>query len=464
MMNLDEIRANHRALSAADWRFRELAMSDPRYQRRESFHLDEPNDLLMFRMQAWPTFLGREKVAELARISTTLSGLIRSIPRRVFRDDVDAISRFYGIGDPLLTALLLDVPNGVDIALSRGDFIFSRAGFQCIEFNLAAGLGGWETSIVSLMQLANPIITEALERLGIEVSFAYTSRVMLEHVCAEIERLGIDGDPHVVLIADIEGEERRRRAEALRRYLEDELSAVLAGSARRGRVFVCRFSDLESDGRLGLRVAGVSAHAIVDINNSPPDRRVFRAFKARAIALFNGPMCRMLSDKRNIGLLSDESLDAGLSAEERSFLGRYVPWTRVMRREKTTYQGSEVFLPELVKAERERLVLKNAQLSGGQEVFVGRDTSAASWDQALDKALQGNWVVQEFTPSRPLLYQSGAEGFVPHSVVWGPFVFGERYAGTMLRLQPAEGTAVINLSQTAEEGIVFEVDREVSPV
>jgi hypothetical protein len=65
--------------------------------------------------------------------------------------------------------------------------------------------------------------------------------------------------------------------------------------------------------------------------------------------------------------------------------------------------------------------------------------------------------VQEIAESLPYLYQSGDYGCSIHDMVWGPFVFGERYGGVVLRMQPAAAGGPVNLNLSASEGIVLEV-------
>jgi hypothetical protein len=103
-------------------------------------------------------------------------------------------------------------------------------------------------------------------------------------------------------------------------------------------------------------------------------------------------------------------------------------------------------------------VLKDADAFGGAGVVLGRFASAEEWRRTLDRALaEGDWVVQEILEFLPYLYQSGEYGCSIHDVIWGPFVFGDRYGGVVLRMQPKAAGGAVNLSLSATEGIVLEV-------
>jgi len=174
--------------------------------------------------------------------------------------------------------------------------------------------------------------------------------------------------------------------------------------------------------------------------------------------LFNGPISIVLSDKRNLALLSQSQRSSLFSAEEQEVIRNHIPWTRLVAAERVEFHGEEVFLPDLLAAERNRLVLKEGRSFGGKGVHLGRATSAARWEEVARTALEsGGWVVQERLESLPYLYQCGESGCAPHDVIWGPFVFGDTYGGVILRMQPQAAGGAVNLSLAATEGIVLEV-------
>ena len=103
-------------------------------------------------------------------------------------------------------------------------------------------------------------------------------------------------------------------------------------------------------------------------------------------------------------------------------------------------------------------MLKKGSGYGGSGVVLGRFASLERCREALAAALlEGNWVMHETLESLPYLYQSGAYGCSIHDVIWGLFVFGERYGGVVLRMQPVAAGGPVNLTLQATEGIVLEV-------
>jgi hypothetical protein len=458
---LDEIREAHLDLSAQDWAFRDIARQSPELLDRASFPLfDQPNDLITYRLQSWPTFVRRAKLDELARASVGVSELVRGIPRRIFGGDPAAIARFYGVNNPMLIEILLDAPNGIAGAVARGDFIHDRSGFKCIELNVIPNLGGWETGILAGMHLATPATARLIAQLGNGTSYTDVVDALFAHLLRE-GQAGARERGGEINVAILSFDMSTAKMNAFQRHVREKYQAFLpkTGLPLYGEAWVCEVQELSFRGPY-VQHGDRRIHALVEMGTET-DQRIFRCFKAGYLNLYNGPLWRMLSDKRNIALLSDEEVESDFSAEERSFIESCVPWTRLVKAEQTSFHGDRVFLPDFLNAHRTRLVLKNSLLYGGKQVYVGLFTPPDRWAEVIRSAIaESHWVAQEHVPSRPYLYQNGSSGCSVHDVIWGPFVFGNRYDGVILRMQPAADQTAVNLSLTATEGMVFEVEED----
>ncbi len=452
----DELRAAHLDLSAEDWAYREVATADPRYLRRESFEiLDRPNLLLRFRLQSWPAFIRRSWIAELARISVGINELLRSIPERVFGGDAVAISEFYGLYDPALTEIMFAEPNGVATALSRGDFIVTEDGLRCIEFNFTPSLGGWETGLLAGLHRSIPVTAEFLAGHGVEVGWTNTLTRLFGHLFDTVAACPRCADEQLnVGLVLIEWETSPRSALA---FLQDEYQAALRKRGLRGKIVVCDYSSLDGGGGV-VRFEGTRLHALIDVAQGMVTAPVYRAFKSGTVCLFNGPIDPVITDKRNIALLSENADTEVFPEAGRELIRRHVPWTRRAVPGPVLWEGAEASLDELLRADRGRFVLKHVAESGGKGVVLGSGESAEGWESVVANAMiDGQWIAQERLTSVPYLFQCGESGFAPHDVIWGPFVFGSEYAGVILRMLPRAAGRPINLSGDATEGVVFEV-------
>jgi hypothetical protein len=451
-----ELRAAHLAVSPQDLRYREVAKDDPRFLARSTFAPLRVNpDLLEHSLQSWPTFVGAAQREELHRACLGVAELLKKIPERVFGNDPAAIASFYHLPSPQLAELVLAPPNGIAGAVARGDFIGAADGLKCLEFNVNPRLGGWETAPLVELHRAVPPTAEFLRDEGVPARFTNTTRELSKHILREAlaAGLGADGALHVAVLRD-PGYHGRR---AFQDFTRGEFAAACAEDGRvDGELAECRPEELRFV-RGALRHGERRIDAVLELCQTTPPH-VYRAFKAERIVLFNGPIFPILSDKRNIALLS-ESLETGsFEGEERETIRRYIPWTRRVLPQEAEFRGDRRPLRDLLLAHRAGLVLKEAMSYGGKGVAIGEFTPAAEWERRVDAALAGgDSVVQEKVDSLPYLYQHGEQGAEPSDMIWGPFLFGRSYGGLFLRTQPKAARGVVNLTQTASEGTPFEV-------
>ena len=458
---MNEVATADGELAASNGQFRDLAQQDPACLRRATFaELDRPNPLLRYALQPWPTFIGRRTMGEVERVTTEVNRLIRRIPEQTFRGDARRMAEYFSL-DAAFIASFLPPPNGIAGAIGRADLILSRDGFQCIEFNIASSLGGWESRIVSEMVLGIPAVGRIVRQLGVTFRQRDFVRELFTHCVQEALAAGLaDGEVNVAIGA------REPFPPAIEqliaRVLGTAYQAVLREQAEplRGALLLCYYPEVIAAGD-ELFHRGRRVHSLLEWHHHGSDPLVYRCFKAGTLNLYNGPASFVLSNKGCLALLSEEA-DAGrLAAGECEIVRRHIPWTRPVKAGATLYRGETLDLPEFIAAHPERLVLKKTNLGGGTDVVLGPATGTAFWSETLRRALdEKDWVVQQRVESLPFLYQNGPEGCSPHDVIWGPFVFGDRFGGVSLRVQPKALDSVVNLHRGATVGIVLEAEEE----
>ncbi|HXO42601.1 MAG TPA: hypothetical protein VN999_14205, partial [Thermoanaerobaculia bacterium] len=236
-----------------------------------------------------------------------------------------------------------------------------------------------------------------------------------------------------------------------------------SGTGCAGAIVRCTYQEgmdglAARDGALFHRDRRISAVIEATDSQTPPD--VYRCFKARRVGLYNGPLAKMLGDKRSLALLSQHEDSDLLTAEERALVRRHLPWSREVVAGRTTYRGERVDLLDFALAHRESLVLKAAQGRQGIDVYLGSRTSPEEWRRRLVEAAgMRTMLLQEYVTSRPYLFQCGDRGWARHQAVWGTFTFGGSYGGAFLRLLPLDlGPEIINSARGATEGLIFEVE------
>jgi hypothetical protein len=455
-----DFHALHSTLSPLQVEFLEYVAQTPSCLARAQFAaLEQADALYDNRLQPWPTFVGGAKLREMARVSTGLCALIKSLPARLFGLDPGRIAAFYELGEPAAEQIVralrdTGVATGV---IARGDFVDTPSGLRCLEFNIAGNVGGWQSVLWEERYLRVPLLARFLGSPGRRCSSRNTLMLFLAHALAAMqERQGRAAGPfHLALLVSSEFP----GAAAMEAYLnlQAHLLAGRVAPEAAFRVFLFDYPELAArEGGLWLRNHRLHGVAEQYKNDFPP--AVAECFARGGASFFNGPLRLVFDDKRNLALLSESQESGPFDDAERDLLRSSLPWTRQVAARHSVFRGERVFLPDLLILARQDLVLKPAKEFGGRGVHLGRATAPGDWARLVSQAVASEaWIVQEHVESQPYLYQTGAVGCAPHDVIWGLFVFGSSYGGAFLRMQPKDRGAIVNSSQGATEGIVFEV-------
>jgi len=461
----DRIRDSHRDLSAASLGFLELAHEHPECLDPSSFshlveNLDDFSKWEKIRLQPWPTFVRASKLAELDRAAQGVCELVKTIPERVFDCDPERLARFYRMqpDHARLATVFWRKKDWLRGLFARPDFIYTDSGFKCLETNLVANLGGWESTYWAQLYLEVPVIARFLQESGVEPRYTWVMRRVMAHLLKESLGRFRQNEVNLVFAMPEVVPMLERFLEISREHFDDLIEKL----GLKGTVRLAEVEELE-ERRGVLYVDGVQVHAVVERFSGPSSDKIYRAWTRGNLLLYNGPFTQVLTDKRNLAVLS-ELQDAEIFApEERETIRSAVPWSRRVADDKVHPAAvSPPSKAELI-AERERLVLKPGMGLAGQEISVGARTPEGEWREAVDRAFEeGGWIVQERLASPPYLYLDPLD-WKPrrHELIWAPFVLGQGGGGWLLRMGPVreEGSGVVNVSQGASTCMVFEVDQ-----
>jgi hypothetical protein len=447
--------------SRANRVFREYAERNADCRKRASFEsIVRGNPLKTSSPQPWPLFIDREAAGELARIGLGLDRLVKSVPQRFFGNDAGRLAAFYGAATREQAELVLGEPNGIAQAISRGDFLHGRDGLQCLELNSGGFVGGWQLNALEGLYLGCPAIARFLAEQGLRACHRNTTRLMFRHIIRGTLQAGVwKGGALNLAMLVLPHLPDRVASHSSERYNRDYRAALAEERpGLPGQVLLCGYADLAEDSG-GLTFQGERVHAVLEQHDGSFDPRGFRHFKAGTVNFYSGPITRLLSDKRNLALLSERAGSQDFSAGERELLTRHLPWTRLVRDTGTVHDGRQVRLPALLAANRERFVLKKASSLAGHDVHLGNSLPQARWEDLLRQALADpDWIVQELVESMPYLFLDPQGNVVRHDLVWGLFAFGDTFGGAFLRLQPSDIRGVINVASGAEIGLLLEVE------
>jgi glutathionylspermidine synthase len=168
------------------------------------------------------------------------------------------------------------------------------------------------------------------------------------------------------------------------------------------------------------------------------DHPVIRAVRDRAVCMVNPFRCKILHKKASLAVLSDERNAHLFSADEREAIELHIPWTRRVEDRATVHNGQPVDLLPYIAQYRENLVLKANDEYGGKGIYLGWETPAEEWEQALRRGLEEPFVVQERVDQVGEPYPSMVDGALQvyeRLMDTNPYVFYGAYMdGCLTRL------------------------------
>lgn len=457
----------HRQLSQWNEKFLKCMLENPEGLKRSHFDKIVNNPVFnYYRLQPWPTFISRERKRELKTVCRKVYDLLKSIPERLFNYDLQRIGQYYEISGDRCRELFAGVDNEyLDRLVGRGDLVVSPTGeIKCIEFNVNANLGGWEQDFLEMIYSTIPIISKFLIQNCVRVRSGFLFVNIMEHVLESAVRQfgnnpGKEINTAVTMVKFMEDKQG-----PINTHLKQMYKNILAkiDNTLTGELVFCEFTGLNSTNQ-SVYFQGKPIHVIIEWCMGKVPSWVMTAVERGKLLLYNGPVMDIMANKLSIALLSEHENSDLFSRQERETIKKHIPWTRKLIPGQTTCDtgtATRIRLEDFVVKHRKQLVLKAGLSYGGYDVIMGTETQPAQWKQQVEKALsEKNWVVQEYIKPCSYIYQAGETGCLPHQVVWGVFLFGNRSPGGFVRVLPEQNhSPVINLNQGSEQSIAMEVE------
>jgi uncharacterized circularly permuted ATP-grasp superfamily protein len=242
-----------------------------------------------------------------------------------------------------------------------------------------------------------------------------------------------------IAIVDLKGMPTQKEFELFKEFFEREGYPAI----------ICSPDELEFDnGR--LRVGDLNIDIVYKrllVNEYLPIMSdypaLLDAYRAGAMCMVNSFRSKLIHKKALFAVLTDRRRASLFSNEELEAIRKHVPWTRLVRAEKSDYFGKEIDLVEHLRSNQQRLVLKPNDDYGGHGITIGWNTDQAGWDEALRNALaNGDYLAQERVPTAretfPALQEDGTIEFAEQLVDLDPLLFNGKVRSAFTRLSFTE--------------------------
>ena len=403
-------------------------------------------DLLLDR----PMFVQEHELQLFGADLGVLFGILASIPRMLFDDDLPAYCAALGMDDRL-AAMMGKGATGQLPVYGRADAYHDGKSFKLLEFNIGSELGGIDAAQVNRGFLSVPAFAEFARDHGL--SYVDTAARVASVLRATAARVTATDEPVVALLESTGGLIAHEHVflamqEALNEHGVDlRLGEIHEIAEHNGKITL---HGVPVDVVLRFFVAG-------EIVGSAPQEEaldlILRADAADKTALFTSLEAGMLASKGSLALLHDPLLRESLTSAQCEAIDRVVPWTRLLSGGGRWSGGSGTELVDFCRANRETLVIKPGVGYGAVGTVLGHQTAPDRWDEILAESANGDHVVQRLvTPvSEPVLNPD--TGVIEDwRVNWGIFVDGTGYCGAFVRALKAVDGSVISYSNPGTRG------------
>ncbi|OGW77452.1 MAG: hypothetical protein A3J52_01295 [Omnitrophica bacterium RIFCSPHIGHO2_02_FULL_49_9] len=385
-----------------------------------------------------PHFVTTQQARMLQTACDTLAQMIDRVVNLYFHDPV--IRDVFSLSPEAEELVRIDPGYARSAVISRLDCFLDGESLKFMEFNCdsPAGMGYADCVENILLQV------EELKDFFNELHLRRVNRAeaLLKVLLEVYEEFGAYETPQIGII-DWKTVRTKPEFELLKRSFEEKGYKTVIADPR----------DLKlRGGKLyhgGFRIDLVYRRAIFSelLDRLRDVGDFIKAYRDRAVCVVNPLRSRIASSKALLSIFTNPGYDYLFSAGENKIKWDHIPWTRRVLDAEKFYGGKKIYLIDFLKDEKETLVLKPADSYGGKDVSLGCETRDEDWNRAIDQALKGNWVVQEFIRfpvfSVPVIVNNKIE-FTLKKVNTGHFVFGGSSVSGFSRLSD---DSVINVSR-----------------
>lgn len=376
-----------------------------------------------------PHFVTRAEWLQITKTCETVWGAIEKVGR--IAPDNELMLDQLGLTEGERELVAVDPGYDEVSVTSRLDSFLTDETYQFVELNAECPAGIAYQDVAAEIFCDLPVMREFKRKHDVTPMFCREQ--MLDALIGIYERVHGRAHKPQIGIIDYKGLPTQREFELFKEFFERRgyLSTIADPrdvELREGKLY-------HGDFRIDLVYRRVLTTELLE--KIDECRQFVEAYKTGAAVFVNSFRTKYVHKKMLFGILTDERHQKHFSQAEQDAIRRSVPWTRRVEEVKTTYDGREIDLLEFLRRTRSRLVLKPNDDYGGHGIFIGWESDEGAWEQAISKALIGDYLAQErVTTSRelfPFVDETGVH-MIEQLLDLDPLLFFGRVKGAFTRL------------------------------
>ena len=384
-----------------------------------------------------PHFVTEEDFARICAICETVWSAIQKVKDAAIEDDT--IITDLGLTEIERELIAIDPGYRAVSPTSRLDSFLTEAAYSFVELNGESPAGIAYADAAYDIFSALPV----MQRFGDTYNLRplYGRRFMLDVLLESYREYRggrLDHKPQIAIV-DLKGMPTLKEFELFKEFFEAQgyASIICSPDELEFRNNRLRAGDFEID----IVYKRLLVNEYLPIIKDQP--ALIDAYRAGAICMVNSFRSKIIHKKALFAVLTSGRRAGLFSEAEQAAVRKHVPWTRLVRAEKSDYLGAEIDLLDFVSANRNRLVLKPNDDYGGHGITIGWNCDESSWSEALSNAVtHGDYVVQERVPTAremfPALKDDGTIEFAEQLVDLDPLLFNGKVGSAFTRLSFTE--------------------------
>jgi uncharacterized circularly permuted ATP-grasp superfamily protein len=385
-----------------------------------------------------PHFITTEDWARVGAVCETIWSALQKVKDAAVRDD--AILDELGITDIEKDLVRIDPGYAQVSPTARLDSFLTDETYSYVELNGESPAGiAYADSARAIFETL-PVMQEFAKRYKVKGLDGSPKLLDVLLSCWD-EFCGGKADRRpVIAIVDLKDLPTQKEFELFRDYFESQGYDAL----------ICSPQELEFDDNK-LFFGGVAIDVVYKrllVNEYVPIMHEYPAlldaYRAGSICMVNSFRSKLVHKKAIFAVLSNERYKHLFARDELIAVHAHIPWTRRFREERTENKGVEIDLVEWTRANSAKLVLKPNDDYGGHGIYIGWNSTAEEWDDAISEALaDGDYLVQERVKTAremfPMIFDDmGRWGMIEQLVDLDPLLFNGVVGSAFTRLSTTE--------------------------